>query len=234
MYASAIADQHFGEDAVFARVVARAGGTALELGSGTGRLLLRLLGAGHSVHGLEISEEMTARCRAAAARQGLSPVVHRGSFAPLDGALSGYAAMYCPLNAFSFVIDDELARASLRGYAAALETGGTLAITGSAGDPAALRATAGWVRRPDVPVDEAHVARVEERRTAEAAGRHLRVERIVELVDAAGTVRARQEGTQLRRLRPMSELAELFDEAGFTDLHAIGDDADHVMTGRKR
>ncbi|MGX9225323.1 methyltransferase domain-containing protein [Streptomyces albus] len=64
VYAAAISEQRFGEDRLFTGLVARADGTALELGSGTGRLLLRLLAAGHRVHGLELSAEMTALCRA--------------------------------------------------------------------------------------------------------------------------------------------------------------------------
>src|SRR5262249_55870230 len=102
VYAAAIANQHFVEDDVFTRLVAEAGGTSLELGSGTGRLMLRLLASGYDVEGLEISDEMIDVCFTEASRLGLRPVVHRGSFAPLDESLRGYAAIYCPLNAFSF------------------------------------------------------------------------------------------------------------------------------------
>lgn len=40
-----------------------AGHPILELGCGTGRVLLRLAEAGHRVHGLELSEQMLAACR---------------------------------------------------------------------------------------------------------------------------------------------------------------------------
>ncbi|MFF9559611.1 methyltransferase domain-containing protein [Streptomyces albus] len=234
VYAAAISEQRFGEDRLFTGLVARADGTALELGSGTGRLLLRLLAAGHRVHGLELSAEMTALCRAQAASLGLDPVVHQGSFAPLDAALGGYAALYCPLNAFSFIVDDDLARESVHSYAAALAPGGILALSGSAGDAAVLRTRTDWVRRPDVPLDGGRTALVEERRRTRDGGRLLAVERTVRVLDPDGRVRTTEEGTQLRRLRPMAELAQLFAEAGFTHLHAYGNDADHVLTGRRR
>jgi SAM-dependent methyltransferase len=222
VYAAAVADQHFVEDDVFAGLVAGAGGTALELGSGTGRLLLRLLAAGHDVEGLEVSPAMIDVCRAEARRRGLDPVVHLGSFAPLNASLRGYAAIYCPLNAFSFIVDDDAAEAAVRSYVAALRPGGVLALAGSAGD-GALHAGTGWVRRADVPVGDTRHAEVQERR----------VERIIRIVDEDGTVIEIEHGTQLRRLRPMAELAAMYARAGLVALHGHGNDADHILTGRK-
>ncbi|MFF4414290.1 class I SAM-dependent methyltransferase [Streptosporangium sp. NPDC001559] len=232
VYANAIADQRFVEDDVFTQLVAGADGPALELGSGTGRLMLRLLAAGHDVEGLEISDEMTDVCVTEGSRLGLRPVVHRGSFAPLDASLRGYAVIFCPLNAFSFIVDDALAMTAVRSYAAALKPGGVLALAGSAGEDT-LRDGTGWTRRPDVPVAEATLAQVEERRTPDADGRCLRIERIIRIVGPDGTVRRTQRGTQLRRLRPIAALAEMFADAGLDALHAYGTDADHILTGRK-
>ncbi len=231
VYAAAIADQNFTEDDVFTRLVGGAGGIALELGSGTGRLLLRLLEGGHNVHGLEISEEMTQRCLTEAARRGLNPVMHRGTFAPLDPSLRGYAIIFCPLNAFSFVTDDELALESVASYVAALAPGGVLALAGSAGD-ASLGNSTDWVRRADVPVEDGLLARVWERRVLAAERRCLRVEREIQVVDPDGRVLREQQGKQMRRLRPIRQLAQVFADAGLTQLHAYGDDADYVLTGR--
>ncbi|MEV0381662.1 class I SAM-dependent methyltransferase [Nonomuraea sp. NPDC050643] len=232
VYAAAIAGQRFGEDTVFTRIVAESGGTALELGSGTGRLLLRLLGAGHDVHGLEISEQMIATCLAEARRLGLRPTVHRGSFAPLDLDPGHYSVVYCPLNAFSFIVDDALALESVRSYAAALRPGGVLALAGSAGEPRALRAPAGWVRRDDVPIGAGRVAQVREHRTVQTGG-CMRIERVVRTVGPDGEEYSTEEGTQLRRLRPIADLAGMFGRCGFTGLRAFGGDADYVLIGRK-
>lgn len=56
-------------------------GPALELGSGTGRVLLPLLAAGHAVEGLDGSADMLHRCREIATARGLAPVLHHGDMA---------------------------------------------------------------------------------------------------------------------------------------------------------
>jgi SAM-dependent methyltransferase len=51
------------------------GQPALDAGCGTGRLLLPWLRAGFDVDGCDVSEDMIARCRAAAEREGLQPTL---------------------------------------------------------------------------------------------------------------------------------------------------------------
>jgi ubiquinone/menaquinone biosynthesis C-methylase UbiE len=64
-------------DLEFYRAYAQsAGGPILELGSGTGRILLPLAEAGHRVTGLDLSEQMLARCRVKMGAQP-SEVQHR-------------------------------------------------------------------------------------------------------------------------------------------------------------
>jgi trans-aconitate methyltransferase len=56
----------------------RSGTPALELGCGTGLPLIDLLERGFDVEGLDASEDMLARCRAAAAARGVDATLHRG------------------------------------------------------------------------------------------------------------------------------------------------------------
>lgn len=58
------------------RLVTEAGGPALELGCGTGRVLLPLIQAGHKVQGLDDSADMLALCRVRAVARGLCPTLH--------------------------------------------------------------------------------------------------------------------------------------------------------------
>jgi SAM-dependent methyltransferase len=58
------------------RLVTETDGPALELGCGTGRVLLPLIQAGHKVHGLDDSADMLALCRVRAVARGLSPTLH--------------------------------------------------------------------------------------------------------------------------------------------------------------
>ena len=53
-------------------------GQALELGCGSGRLLLPLLEEGFQIEGLDNAPEMIALCQAAAKERGLSPTLHTG------------------------------------------------------------------------------------------------------------------------------------------------------------
>lgn len=70
-------------------------GPALEIGCGSGRLLLPLVQAGHLLEGLELSPDMLALAEAEALRLGVSPRFHMGDMsgwvAPHD-----YAALLAP------------------------------------------------------------------------------------------------------------------------------------------
>lgn len=58
--------------------------SALELGCGSGRLLLPLLATGHPLEGLDDSAEMLALCRESAGQMGLEPHLHHQDIAKLD------------------------------------------------------------------------------------------------------------------------------------------------------
>jgi SAM-dependent methyltransferase len=68
----------------FKRLTAASGQPALDLGCGTGRLLLPLLQAGLDVDGCDYSADMLALCRERARRVGLSPVLYEQAMHALD------------------------------------------------------------------------------------------------------------------------------------------------------
>jgi len=76
------ADPH--ELAFYQGVVARDGQPALDLGCGTGRLLVPLLKAGLEADGCDLSPDMLALCRNAAEREGLAPALYQQAFHELD------------------------------------------------------------------------------------------------------------------------------------------------------
>jgi SAM-dependent methyltransferase len=61
------------ELAYYRAIVERYGEPALDLGCGTGRILLPLLRAGLDIDGCDVSPDMLALCRKQAAREGLDP-----------------------------------------------------------------------------------------------------------------------------------------------------------------
>jgi SAM-dependent methyltransferase len=72
------------ELAYYQGIIARDGQPALDLGCGTGRLLLPLLQAGLDVDGCDISPDMLAYCREQAARDGLAPRLYQQAMHELD------------------------------------------------------------------------------------------------------------------------------------------------------
>ncbi|MGW6280078.1 class I SAM-dependent methyltransferase [Kribbella sp. NPDC055071] len=115
-------------DAPFYRGVLREqGGRALELGCGTGRLLLTYLAEGLEVEGCDISGDMLARCREQAAGLGLQPVLYEQAMQKLEvpGTLR---TIYIPCGSFVCVMDRLDAVETLRRCHEQLEPDGVLAF----------------------------------------------------------------------------------------------------------
>jgi SAM-dependent methyltransferase len=72
------------ELAFYREFVERDGQPALDLGCGTGRLLVPLLQTGLDLDGCDVSLDMLALCREQAARTGLSPSLYQQAFHELD------------------------------------------------------------------------------------------------------------------------------------------------------
>lgn len=72
------------EGAYFRRLIETSGQPALDLGCGTGRLLLPLLRAGLDVDGCDPSEDMLAQCEGRARREGLAPRLYAQAMYALD------------------------------------------------------------------------------------------------------------------------------------------------------
>ena len=116
------------EDTLFFReMIVRYGQPALELGCGTGRLLLGYLADGLDIDGVDNSPEMLAVCREKAASLGLQP----GLFQQTMEALAlprRYRTIIVPAGSFQLVTDPALARRALHRMVAHLQPGGGLAL----------------------------------------------------------------------------------------------------------
>lgn len=118
----------FGDDEVYLRTIRRAGGPALELGTGNGRFLLPALREGLQVEGLERSADMLTRCRAHLVAAGLDTPLHHATMAPLALGRE-YAAIVCPASSFTLIIDGAVD--ALASWRAHLAPGGALAFSGN-------------------------------------------------------------------------------------------------------
>ena len=72
------------EEAYYKRLIETFGQPALDLGCGSGRLLLPYLRAGLDVDGCDYSTDMVAECREQAEKEGLSPRLHAQAMHELD------------------------------------------------------------------------------------------------------------------------------------------------------
>ena len=75
---------HSTEIEFWVRCIKASGEPVLELGSGTGRVLVPLLERGFDVVGIDTSEDMTARCLAACEAKGLKAELHQQSMLEFD------------------------------------------------------------------------------------------------------------------------------------------------------
>lgn len=100
-------------------------GPALEVGSGSGRLMFPLVKMGFDVEGVELSPDMLALGVARAKRMGVQPVVHMGDMTSWNAGRR-YASVLAPAFTLQLAVDPE---AALRHWHALLENHGGLYLT---------------------------------------------------------------------------------------------------------
>jgi SAM-dependent methyltransferase len=125
-------DMWFGEEPFvdqefFHRHLAAAGGPALEVACGTGRLLVPYLRDGFDIEGVDSSAEMLAICRRKAQDYGLVPVLHEQLMQDLD-LPRRYATIFVPFGSFQILARREEAFEALRRFHAHLQPGGQVLI----------------------------------------------------------------------------------------------------------
>ncbi len=213
----------------FRTVVERGGGPALDVGCGTGRLLLDYLAAGLDVDGVDNSPEMLALCRAKAEAAGLdvSGRLHLGEMQAL-ALPRRYATIFVPSTSFLLLTDLEDARRALAAFRAHLVPGGQLALS--------FRTTPLWDGPGPAPPDGAWSDWTIDSKAVRADGSLVRrwfrnrFHAAAQLVDEvfryevieAGVVTRSEEIGHIPTLRwySLDEALEMLAAAGFTELSA--------------
>ena len=118
-------------------------GRALELGTGTGRIALPLAQRGVRVHGIEISNAMTARLRAKPGSAGVDVTIGDFATTTVEGP---FAVVYLVFGTISNLTTQEAQIACFRNAAAHLQPGGCFVI--DVGIPQLQRLPPGETVRP--------------------------------------------------------------------------------------
>ncbi len=215
----------FEDSDFFYRHVSACGGKALDVGCGSGRLLIPFLEAGLDVEGLDASQPMLDRAAARARELGLEPPpLHCQLMQDLE-LPRRYACIYIPFCSFQLVLDRAHALEALRRFHAHLAPGGKLLVTDYI-PWSDLHADHTWkLRRVAVrPSDGATVMMHE----ATACDRHAQIQ--TDWVRYEVYQRGALTETHLRTLRMRwyhpYEFELLAERAGFRDVRTYGDYTD--------
>ena len=193
----------------FRRQCDRHRGRVLELGCGTGRVMLPLLAEGVDIIGIDRSLPMLRRLRAEARSRGLEPAVAQMDLQALALDAS-FALILAPYSLVTYLPGKDDLNQWTASIAPLLADGGALVL--DAFVPRAIRASEDF--QPDYarPFGDGTLERAK-RVQALSDGRN-RIERRYRLIDARGDVR--EEFTTVDCIRPRTpeELAEAMERAG--------------------
>ena len=195
-------------------LIERSGRPALDVGCGTGRLVLDYLRAGIDIDGVDNSPEMLAICREKAAAVGLAPRLYRQEMQRLD-LPRRYRTIIVPSSSFQLVLEPVDAAAALARFAAHLEPGGTLVMPfialGRPGTP--LEET--WVAEAVRPEDGATIRRTAWARYDPATQLEETRDRYEIIVEGRTVQAETHERNPAARGYTVDQATALFVDAGF-------------------
>lgn len=215
------------EDVAFYLEIASATvGRILDLGCGTGRVLIPLLESGFEVVGLEYSPQMLALCRARLARRDLEAELVRGDMRDFELGESRFGAIMIPGFSAQLLLDDADLIACLARCREHLLPGGRLVV------PCYQPWEMIWDSEDEQFLEERR------RKPANDAGeiwvayqgwkldrlkqRLLLTNRIERQAADGSTLQSEEKGMTLRWDSP-HEMLSLFGKAGFGDVELFGD-----------
>jgi len=221
--------------------IAEFGQPVLDVGCGTGRLLLDYLQQGIDIDGVDNSPEMLELCREKAAKLGLEPRLYEQYMENLE-LPRRYRTILIPSSSLQLVIEPELVATAIERLCAHLEPGGALVAPimtlWKEGDPLESE----WEKTAQRAEDGATIRRVARSRydpVTQCEATEDLYQLIVDDVVVAEELHQRSPAT---RSYTQQEARELFEQAGlvniqifkeFTGQPVEPDDSIFTLVGRK-
>lgn len=205
----------------YMEVIRKSGQPALDVGCGTGRLLLDFMEQGIDIDGVDNSPEMLAICREKAEKLGLHPTIYQQTMESLD-IPRRYRTIIVPSSSFQLLTDLADAQRAMSRFFAHLQPGGTLVMPFmEIWDGRALVAehTTEKVR----PEDGA-VVRRRSRSTFDVENQLEHTEDLYEVIRDGQLIASEQHRrSPATRWYTREQARVLYEEAGFENVHMTGD-----------
>lgn len=202
----------------YPEIIHESGQPVLDVGCGTGRLLLDYLAQGVDIDGVDNSPEMLSLCRQKAEVVGLKPALFESSMETMN-LPRHYQTIIVPSSLFQLVLDPLQAQAAMLNFFAHLLPGGTLVmpfmLLWKKGDPLSSWRLTGEKTRPE---DGATINRWSRSRyDPETQLEHTedRYEVIRDGVTIANEYHARSPAT---REYTQQQAQDLYEKPGFVDI----------------
>lgn len=205
---------------LYLEIIAESGQPVLDVGCGTGRLLLDYMQLGIDIDGVDNSPEMLALCRQKAQRLGLQPALYEQTMETLDLPRT-YRTILVPSSSFQLVIEPDAAAEALRRFFHHLAPGGVLVMSFMPyhTDDQGPIVTHEWQQEVTRPEDGATVRRWS-RSTIDRVNQVEHTDdRYDVIVNGAVVASESLSRSPATRIYTLDQAVEVVESAGFTNVH---------------